>query len=224
MPRYGAAAQLATARGGADVAAGHTATDQVETILYRLASSPSRRALLGMRPREGSLIRPLLRFTRADTAAYCRARGLPWREDETNDSSIYARGRVRGTLVPALREIHPGAERNVLALAEILRDEAAVLDAIVDDVLDGRRQISLAALRGLPAALGRLVVQRLADDAAGRPGAGNARGGSTTSWRSRDYRDGARSTCPHGARAAARDGRRPLLHPHSVRIQRLERR
>ena len=174
-PGTGPPPSSSTARGGADVAAGHTATDQVETILYRLASSPSRRALLGMRAREGSLIRPLLRFTRADTAAYCRARGLQWREDETNDSSIYARGRVRGTLVPALREIHPGAERNVLALAEILRDEAAVLDAIVDDVLDGEQQISLAALRGLPTALGRLVVQRLADDAAGRPAPGTAR-------------------------------------------------
>ncbi len=48
--RYGAAAELALAR-NADVAAGHTRSDQVETILYRLASSPSRRALLGMRPR-----------------------------------------------------------------------------------------------------------------------------------------------------------------------------
>jgi tRNA(Ile)-lysidine synthase len=173
--RYGAAAQLATVRGGADVAAGHTATDQVETILYRLASSPRRRALLGMRAREGALIRPLLRFTRSDTAAYCRAHGLQWREDETNDSTIYARGRVRGKLVPALREIHPGAERNVLALAEILRDEAAVLDEIVDDILGDERQISMTELRGLPPALGRLVVQRLADDAAGRPAPGTAR-------------------------------------------------
>jgi tRNA(Ile)-lysidine synthase len=88
--RYGAAAELATT-GGGDVAAGHTATDQVETILYRLASSPSRRALLGMRASERltggdgrSLVRPLLHLTREDTAAYCRARGLDWREDETN--------------------------------------------------------------------------------------------------------------------------------------------
>ena len=72
--RYGAAAELALDRGG-DVAAGHTATDQVETILYRLASSPSRRALLGMRPREGLLVRPLLEFTREQTAAYCRSAG-----------------------------------------------------------------------------------------------------------------------------------------------------
>ena len=72
---------------GADVAAGHTATDQVETILYRLASSPSRRALLGMRPREGRLVRPLLGVTRAQTAGHCRDRGLRWREDDSNASA-----------------------------------------------------------------------------------------------------------------------------------------
>ena len=61
--RYSAAAMLAGPQ--ADVATGHTATDQVETILYRIASSPSRRALLGMNAREGAVIRPLLSFTRA---------------------------------------------------------------------------------------------------------------------------------------------------------------
>ena len=167
--RYREAHALAA---GADVAAGHTATDQVETILYRLASSPSRRALLGMRPREGSLVRPLLSFTREDTAAYCRARGLTWREDESNASGAYARNRIRNDLLPVLRTIHPAAEANVLNLAGILRDEAEVLDGAVDEVLEGG--VSLEALRGLPAALRRLVVQRLADEAARgfAPGAG----------------------------------------------------
>jgi len=172
--RYGAAAQLALRRGG-DVAAGHTATDQVETILYRLASSPSRRALLGMRERDGALIRPLLRVSREQTAAYCAERGLSWREDESNESAVFARGRVRARLVPALREIHPAAEENVLALAEILRDEADVLDALVDDALAGGAAIPLERLRALPPALARLVVQRLADRAAGRPAPGIAR-------------------------------------------------
>ncbi len=88
--RYGAAAGLALARRG-DVAAGHTATDQVETILYRLASSPSRRALLGMRPREGLLVRPLLPFSREQTAAYCSERGLGWREDRRATSRTRTR-------------------------------------------------------------------------------------------------------------------------------------
>jgi tRNA(Ile)-lysidine synthase len=163
--RYGAAAALALELDG-DVASGHTATDQLETILYRLASSPSRRALLGMRPREGRLVRPLLPFSRSDTAAYCVERGLAWREDESNESDVYARGRVRHGLVPALRAVHPAAEDNVLALAAVLRDEAEVLDALVDEALHGLAEVSLDALRSMPGALRRLVVQRLADGAA----------------------------------------------------------
>jgi tRNA(Ile)-lysidine synthase len=163
--RYGAAVALALELDG-DVASAHTATDQVETILYRLASSPSRRALLGMRARDGRLVRPLLGFTREDTTAWCRERGLAWREDSSNESDDYARGRIRGTLVPALRSVHPAAETNVLALAAVLRDEAEVLDGLVDEALGGADEISVAALRSLPPALQRLVVQRLADHAA----------------------------------------------------------
>ncbi len=171
--RYGAATALA---GDGDIAAGHTSTDQVETVLYRLASSPSRRALLGMAPRDGRLVRPLLSVTREETAIYCRARGLAWREDETNDAEAFARARVRRRLVPALREIHPAAEQNVLAVAAILREEAAVLDGLVEEVLGGGADtVEVARLRELPYALARLVVQRLADGAAGGPAAGVAR-------------------------------------------------
>lgn len=178
--RYAAAAQLALASGGAArravVAAGHTADDQVETILYRLASSPSRRALLGMRPRDGLLVRPLLGVTRAQTTAYCEGRGLGWRDDVTNDGDRYARNRVRNGLVPALQRIHPAAAANVLRTAALLRDEGEVLDALVGEQLDeraGRLEIPLERLAALAPALRRLVVQRLADRAAGRlvPGA-----------------------------------------------------
>ncbi|MDQ6818337.1 MAG: tRNA lysidine(34) synthetase TilS [Actinomycetota bacterium] len=172
--RYGAAAALALRR-HSDVAAGHTATDQAETILYRLASSPSRRALLGMAPRDGLLVRPLLRFTREETADYCRERGLAWREDETNSSPAFARARVREQLLPALGQVHPGAQDNVLAVAEILRDEAAVLDGLVDEVLGRATEIELRRLRELPIALTRLVIQRLADAAASGPAPGAAR-------------------------------------------------
>ena len=71
--RYAEAERLAGAR-DALIAAGHTASDQVETILYRLAASPGRRALLGMPVSEGRLVRPLLGVTREQTGAYCQAR------------------------------------------------------------------------------------------------------------------------------------------------------
>ena len=201
--RYRAAFELALAR-DADVAAGHTRSDQVETILYRLASSPSRRAVLGMRPRDGVLIRPLLGYTREDTEAYCTARGLRWRDDESNESAAYARNRIRRDLVPALERAHPAAQENVLALAEILRDEADVLDEIVATALDGRDEIELARLRELAPALQRLVIQRLADKALGHPAAGAARRADEVAALS-DHGT-ASLDLPHGVRATVTQG------------------
>jgi tRNA(Ile)-lysidine synthase len=177
--RYAAAARLAIAD-DCLIATGHTADDQVETILYRLASSPSRRALLGMRPRDGRLVRPLLAFTREQVTSHCEERGLAWRDDPTNAEPSYARNRVRHGLARALAEVHPAAAQNVLRTAELLRDEAEVLDALVAAELDGsggspRNAIELDRLAELPPALRRLVVQQLADRAAGRPVAGAAR-------------------------------------------------
>ena len=166
--RYAAGARLAAAR-GARLAAGHTATDQAETILYRLAASPGRRALLGMHDDRGLLVRPLLRagLTREETAQWCRERGLSWREDTSNEDDRYARARVRAELLPALRAVHPAAEQNVLRTAALLGDEAEVLDVVVDTALAGRDRIALGHLADLPNALARLVVRRLAEDATG---------------------------------------------------------
>ncbi len=182
--RYGAADALAR-RHGAVLATGHTATDQVETILYRLAASPGRRALLGMAPREGRVVRPLLELTREQTAAYCRARGLEWCEDPSNEDERYARARVRHRLLPALDAVHPAARENVLRTARLLREEAEVLDALVDAELErdraapeggphgrggepgGEPSVAIERLRDLPPALARLVVVRLAEEAAG---------------------------------------------------------
>ena len=177
--RYAAAARLAL-DGEATIVAGHTADDQVETILYRLASSPSRRALLGMRQREGRLVRPLLGFGRAETTAYCEERGLAWREDPSNGEPAYARNRVRNGLLPELAKIHPAAAANVLRTAELLRDEAEVLDSLVEVEIatapgSPRGTIALARLAELHPALRRLILQRLADGAAGRPVPGAAR-------------------------------------------------
>jgi tRNA(Ile)-lysidine synthase len=162
--RYGAATEAA---GDGLVAVAHTASDQAETVLYRLAASPGRRALLGMAPRSGRLVRPLLGVTRAETGAWCRARGLEWRDDATNASDEYARGRVRHGLLPALEAVDPRAEANVVRTAQLLREEAEVLDVVVDTALAGRDSIAIEHLAALPPALARLVVRRLAERATG---------------------------------------------------------
>jgi tRNA(Ile)-lysidine synthase len=168
--RYGAGASLAAAS-GSDLAAGHTLSDQAETVLYRLAASPGRRALLGMPERRGRLVRPLLAagLTREETTAWCEDRGLRWADDFTNDDGPYARTRIRREVLPGLEQVNPAAAENISRTAELLRDEAEVLDMVVETALAGRREIPLAHLEALPTALARLVVRELAESATGAP-------------------------------------------------------
>ena len=95
-------------------ATGHTASDQVETVLYRLVS---RGATSGIEPkRADGLVRPLLGVWREETEAYCRAVGVPFREDSSNRDT--KRGLIRDQILPLLRELHPAAEQNLLAALE----------------------------------------------------------------------------------------------------------
>src|SRR4051812_49369820 len=156
--RYALAEQHAVG----DYVTGHTLSDQAETVLMRLCSSPGRRGLLGMAPRHGRLIRPLLNMTRAETEEHCRVAGLKWRTDPSNFDPRFTRARVRHELLPLLERIAPGAERTIAATAALLREEADALDALLPET------DSLAEIAALPPALGRLVLRRVA----GGPGRG----------------------------------------------------
>ena len=98
-------------------ATGHTASDQVETIVFRLASSGTTRGIRVRR--DDGIVRPLLAVWREETEAYCRAEGLSFRLDTSNPDT--ARGLIRAEILPALRRLHPAADRNILAALE--RDE-----------------------------------------------------------------------------------------------------
>src|SRR6478609_11106939 len=91
-------------------ATGHTASDQVETILYRLVS---RGAATGIAPRrDDGVVHPLLGVWRHETEAYCREHGLEFRLDTSNPAT--KRGVIRERILPLLRELHPAADENIL--------------------------------------------------------------------------------------------------------------
>ena len=95
-------------------ATGHTASDQVETVLYRLVASGSTRGIKARR--EDGVVRPLLSVWREETEAYCAANGLAIRTDSSNLDTL--RGLIRTEIVPLLRRLHPAAEENIRRLAD----------------------------------------------------------------------------------------------------------
>ena len=95
-------------------ATGHTATDQVETLLFRLVASGRPGGIKARR--EDGVVRPLLEVWREETEAYCRAERLEFRVDATNEQT--KRGLIRTEILPRLRDLHPAALENLLRAAE----------------------------------------------------------------------------------------------------------
>lgn len=196
------AAEVSADLGARRILVAHTQTDLVETALGRLATQPGRRALLSMRAVEGLVARPLLAagVSREETAAYCRERGLVYRDDPSNADRSFARARVRHDVLPVLRSLNPRAEAAVARTLGELADEAAALDAIVAAELDGAGvgagggpgagggsgvgggvgvsgrgpSIAFDRLAQLPPALARLVLRELCERTTGAPCPGAA--------------------------------------------------
>jgi tRNA(Ile)-lysidine synthase len=139
-------------------ATGHTASDQVETVLYRLVArgEPGRIE----ERREDGVVRPLLEVWRDETEAYCHAEALEFRVDSSNPGT--ARGLIRTEILPLLRRLHPSADANLLALAAERRLPRRVEEALLQLLAsrEGSKRIDLGA--GLQAVreYNRLWVER----------------------------------------------------------------
>jgi tRNA(Ile)-lysidine synthase len=172
--RYAAAERLRRARGLDWIATGHTRTDLAETLLYRLATSPGRRALLGLRPRRGAVVRPLLSLTRGEVRDLATGAALPFRDDPSNAEPLYARNRIRNEVLPVLREIGPEAEATIAETQAELEEEADALERLAAEAVakagaDSAGAIGRDALAGLDPAVRRLALRALAERVAGRP-------------------------------------------------------
>ncbi len=143
--RYLALTQMARDNDCKLVATAHTATDGLETALLNLMRGGGPNGWQGVPPSrvlagEIRLVRPLYKATRSSARALLKSRGWNWREDASNLEPIFARNRVRAELLPLLSDIS-GRDLDELSRghargAQILRDEAALLEAL------GARELS----------------------------------------------------------------------------------
>jgi tRNA(Ile)-lysidine synthase len=175
--RYAFLAEAAGRSGAGVVAVGHTADDQVETVLMHILRGSGLFGLAGMLPRspwplkiEGaadlSLVRPLLEATREETHAYCRQAGREPLQDATNRSLAYRRNRLRHEILPILRRYNPRLDQALLRLAAAAAVDREALEYVAADVLavagrvdGGEARLSRGRLRSLPEGLRRHVLR-----------------------------------------------------------------
>ena len=161
----------AQVRGCHLVALGHHADDQSETFLLRLLRGSRVTGLAGMRTINGSIVRPLLPFSRQELLDYLQSEGLEWREDLSNLDQRFTRNRIRHQLLPTLAEFNPNIRMQLVGLCEQMQQDEDFWSDLVARELSKHGQwlvdeyvLNRNGLLALPQALtGRLVRAALAE-------------------------------------------------------------
>lgn len=170
--RYQVLGNLAQDQEYSRLLTGHTASDRAETLLYNLirgSGADGLQALVWQRPLVAGveLVRPLLEFTRTETAEFCQAWSLPVWEDVTNQDWTYARNRIRQELLPYLKtHFNPQVETALAQTAELLSAEVAYLEEQAISLLQaaqaesGASKLDRSVLQPVPLALQRRVIRQ----------------------------------------------------------------
>jgi tRNA(Ile)-lysidine synthase len=155
------------------VVVGHTADDQVETVMMHLIRGTGMTGLKGMTYRSIipewddmiPLVRPLLDIWRSEIDTYCRERGLEPVTDQSNLDVVYFRNRLRHELIPLLESYQPGFRKTISRMTKVLSEEDTLLEEIAaaawnDCMTEQSADLLAFSLKGLyalqPAVLRRL--------------------------------------------------------------------
>ncbi len=140
----------------ASIATAHTADDQIETVLMRTLREAGARGLAGLLA-PSDVLRPLLALRRAALLDYATKRRLEWVEDPTNVARRFLRNRIRHDILPALRSVSPGIDRELLEIGEraaTWRRETETIAQLVSTVDREERavDVGVGTIDGLDAA------------------------------------------------------------------------
>lgn len=131
------------------IATAHTADDNAETVLMHMVRGTGLKGLGGIAPINGRLIRPMLSVTRQDVLAFLQEYSMSWVTDSSNETDQFLRNRLRGRVMPLLKQENPRLAEKLSAMALRLReDENALWEmAVAEESPD------VPALRRMPTAL-----------------------------------------------------------------------
>ncbi len=126
--RYAFFGELSRMYSNVKIATAHTASDNLETVLFNLSRGTGADGLRGIPVRRGNIIRPLITVTREEVEDFCSEHSLSYVTDSTNMQPIYSRNIIRASAVPALRKINPELEDAVLRMSMQMSHISEYLD------------------------------------------------------------------------------------------------
>ena len=132
--RYKWFEQLRQDIGAVGICVAHHRDDSVETVLLNLVRGTGLRGLMGIQPRNGSVLRPLLCVSRAEIEAFLAEKGQEYVTDSTNLEADVQRNIIRLEVLPLLRRLNPAVAENIQRTAENLSDAQQVLNVAIASI------------------------------------------------------------------------------------------
>ncbi len=156
VSRYAALASMASGEAIPFIASGHHADDQLESMLMAIARGSGLEGLSGVAASREiehgvTLIRPMLWVCKEDTKAICRAAGVEWAHDTTNDDTDRFRSAVRAGPARKLTKLRPEAPASAVRAGDLLRDAALLVQDRVEEVFGEALEWDRKTLRGVRA-------------------------------------------------------------------------
>ncbi|WP_195663821.1 tRNA lysidine(34) synthetase TilS [Bacteroides congonensis] len=115
------------------VAVAHHQDDSVETILLNLIRGTGITGLLGIRPRNGVIVRPLLCINREEIMRYLQSIGQDYVTDSTNLEDEYTRNKIRLNLLPLMQTINPSVKNSLIETGNYLSDVATIYNRYIEE-------------------------------------------------------------------------------------------
>lgn len=131
--RYQWFAKLKKETGADVVAVAHHRDDSVETILLNLIRGTGINGLLGISPKNGDIVRPLLCVDREEIIGYLQRIGQEYVTDSTNLQDEYTRNKIRLNLLPLMRDINPAVKEHIIATGNHLNDVARIYSKGIEE-------------------------------------------------------------------------------------------
>lgn len=149
----------------------HHADDHLETQVYRFLYHSNPSGLIGIEPmtyyNQLKVIRPLIEVTKDEIYSYCEQAQIQYREDESNQSDIYTRNRIRKYIIPTLTQETFSIYEHSRSISEQLSEDeeffAIQVNELMKNVIEqnGVFKVSRSFINNLPKSLSRRLIKRI---------------------------------------------------------------
>lgn len=145
------------------IATAHNLSDNIETLIFRLARGTSMKGLCGIPPKRDNIVRPLLRLTGKEIRQYLDENNISYCIDSTNIDNAYNRNHIRNNIIPLLSKLNDNYELSFERLIESLKEDNDFLEAESEkyfDIVCSNNRIDIEKINQYPIAIQKRIIIR----------------------------------------------------------------